>query len=169
MDSPYWFLAQLHRQRDETEQAADALTRLTDLNESHYGAFLQLAELRTELGDTTGAAEAMDAAVLIYPYEVELHDRLAQAHEARGDAVGAVRERRAILALAPADLAGAYYDLALAYVAAGDQARARRAILRSLEIAPNFGAGLELLLDIRSGGTSARPDGSVPPTGPPLR
>jgi Flp pilus assembly protein TadD len=91
----------------------------------------------------------MDAAVLIYPYEVDLHDRLAQAHEVQGDAVGAVRERRAILALEPADLAGAHYDLALAYVAASDPAQARRSILRSLEIAPNFEAGLELLLDLR--------------------
>ena len=151
------------------ELAADFLARLTALNESHYNAFLQLAELRTELGDAEGAAEAMDAAVLIYPYEVELHNRLAQAHEARGDVVGAVRERRAILALAPADLAGAYYDLALAYVAAGDPAQARRAVLRALEIAPNFSAGLELLLDLRSGAASDRPDGRVSPAGAPSR
>jgi Flp pilus assembly protein TadD len=150
MDSPYWFLAQIHQQRAETEQAAAALARLTALNESHYEALLQLAELRTELGDAAGAAEAMDAAVLIYPYEIELHDRLAQIHEARGDAVGAVRERRAIVALAPADLAGAHYDLALAYVTAGEPAQARRSVLRALEIAPNFEAGLELLLDLRS-------------------
>ena len=169
MDSPYWFLAQLHQQKEETEQAADALSRLTALNESHYEAFLQLAELRTELGDAEGAAAAMDAAVLIYPYEVELHDRLAQAHEARGDAIGAVRERRAIVALAPADLAGAYFDLALAYVAAGDPAQARRAILRALEIAPNFEAGLELLLHLRSGAASDRPDGPVSPAGAPSR
>ena len=151
MDSPYWFLAQIHQQRAETEPAAAALARLTALNESHYEALLQLAELRTELGDGAGAAEAMDAAVLIYPYEIELHDRLAQAHEARGDAAGAVRERRAIVALAPADLAGAHYELALAYLTAGEQAQARRSLLRALEIAPNFAAGLELLLDLRSG------------------
>ena len=150
MDSPYWFLAQIHQQRSETERAAAALARLTALNESHYEALLQLAELRTELGDAAAAAEAMDAAVLIYPYEIELHDRLAEAHEARGDAVGAVRERRAIVALAPADLAGAYYELALAYVTAGEPAQARRSLLRALEIAPNFAAGLELLLDLRS-------------------
>ena len=164
-DSPYWFLAQIHQQREETVQAAEALARLTARNESHYEAFLQLAELRTELGDTDGAAEAMDAAVLIYPYEVDLHDRLALAHEARGDATGAVRERRAILALAPADMAGAYYDLALAYVADGNPAQARRAVLRALDIAPNFSAGLELLLDLRSGATSPPPDGRVSLTG----
>ena len=164
-DSPYWFLAQLHQERGETEAAAAALTRLTALNESHYEALLQLAELRTELGDTGGAAEAMDAAVLIYPYEIELHDRLAEAHEARGDAAGAVRERRAIVALAPADLAGAYYELALAYLAAGDPTQARRSVLRSLEIAPNFEAGLDLLLDLRSGASSAPPEPQIPPTG----
>ena len=151
MDSPHWFLSQIHQQRAETEQAAAALARLTALNESHYEALLQLAELRTELGDAVGAAEAMDAAVLIYPYEIELHDRLAQAHEVRGDATGAVRERRAIVALAPADLAGAHYELALAYVTTGEPAQARRSLLRALEIAPNFEAGLELLLDLRSG------------------
>ena len=164
-DSPYWFLAQLHQERGQKEQAAAALTRLTALNESHYEALLQLAELRTELGDTAGAAEAMDAAVLIYPYEIELHDRLAQAHEARGDAAGAVRERRAIVALAPADLAGAYYKLALAYMTAGEPAQARRSVLRALEIAPNFEAGLELLLDLRGGAGSARPDPQGPPAG----
>jgi tetratricopeptide (TPR) repeat protein len=169
MDSPYWFLAQVHQQREETEQAADALAHLTALNESHYTAFLQLAELRTELGDAEGAAEAMDAAVLIYPYEVELHDRLAQAHEARGDVIGAVRERRAIIALAPADLAGAYFDLALAWVAAGDPAQARRAVLRALEIAPNFRGGLELLLDLRSGAAFDPPGGRVSPAGAPSR
>ena len=162
-DSPYWFLAQLHQERGEKERAAAVLTRLTALNESHYEALLQLAELRTELGDTAGAAEAMDAAVLIFPYEIELHDRLAQAHEARGDAGGAVRERRAIVALAPADLAGAYYELALAYVTAGNPEQARRSVLRALEIAPNFEAGLELLLDLRNSSGSAGPDPQVPP------
>jgi tetratricopeptide (TPR) repeat protein len=151
VDSPYWFLAQVHRNRAETEQAAAALARLTALNESHYEALLQLAELRTELGDAAGAAEAMDAAVLIFPYEIELHERLARAHEALGDAAGSVRERRAIVALAPADLAGAHYELALAYVKAGEPTQARRSLLRALEIAPNFEAGLELLLDLRSG------------------
>ncbi len=155
--SPYWYLAQLHQQREETEEAVDALEHLTALNESHYEAFLQLAELKTELGDTQGAAEAMDAAVLIYPYEVELHDRLAEAHEARGDAIGTVRERRAILALEPADLAGAYYNLAVAYNTAGDPTQARQSVLRALEIAPNFSAGLELLLDLRSGAPGGAP------------
>ena len=51
------------------------------------------------------------------------------------------------------------------YVTAGEPAQARRSLLRALEIAPNFEAGLELLLDLRSGAGSARPDPRVPPDG----
>ncbi len=152
LDSPYWFLAQIHERRGETELASRALGRLTSLNESHYEAFLQQGKLLGELGNVDGAAAAMDAAVLIYPFEIELHDRLAQAHADRGDAAGAVRERRAIVALAPADRATAYFRLAQAYVAAADPTKARGALLRALEIAPSYEEALELLLVVRGGG-----------------
>lgn len=152
-DSPYWFLAQIHERRGETELAARALGHLTSLNESHYEAFLQQGELLGELGDVDGAAAALDAAVLIYPFEIGLHDRLAQAHADRGDAAGAVRERRAVVALAPTDRAEAYFRLAQAYVAAADPTKARGALLRALEIAPGYEEALELLLEVRGGGS----------------
>ena len=153
-DSPYWFLAQIHEKRGEIGLAAAALARLTALNESHYEAFLQHAELLDELGDVDGAAAALDAAVLIYPYEIELHDRLAQAHAERGDSSGAVRERRAVVALEPTDRAAAFYQLARAYLADGHRGEARRALLRALEIAPNYEEALAFLLELRAGGTS---------------
>ena len=153
-DSPYWFLAQIHEKRGEMGLAAAALARLTALNESHYEAFLQHAELLDELGDVDGAAAALDAAVLIYPYEIELHDRLAQAHAERGDSSGAVRERRAVVALEPTDRAAAFYQLARAYLADGHRGEARRALLQALEIAPNYEKALAFLLELRAGGTS---------------
>ena len=151
LDSPYWYLARIHGERGEVGLAVRALQRLTALNESHYEAFLKLGELQTELGEADESAAALDAAVLIFPYEIELHERLAEAHTERGDATGAVRERRAIVALAPADLAEAYYQLARAYLSDGRRADARRAVLRALEIAPSFGDALDLLLEVRSG------------------
>ncbi len=153
-DSPYWFLAQIHIKRGETGLAAAALARLTALNESHYEAFLQHAELLDELGDVDGAAAALDAAVLIYPYEIALHDRLAHAHAERGDSSGAVRERRAVVALEPTDRAAAFYQLARAYLADGHRGEARRALLQALEIAPNYEEALAFLLELRAGGTS---------------
>ena len=153
-DSPYWFLAQIHTKRGETGLAAAALARQTALNESHYEAFLQHAALLNEMGDVNGAAAALDAAVLIYPYEIDLHLRLAEAHSERGDLVGAVRERRAVVALEPTDRAGALYQLARAYWADGQARDARRSVLYALEIAPNYEEALDLLLEIRAGGTS---------------
>ena len=165
LDSPYWYLAQIHGERAEVELAVRALQRLTSLNESHYEALLKLGELQSELGRADESAAALDAAVLIYPYEIELHERLAEAHTERGDATGAVRERRAIVALAPADLAEAHYQLARAYLADGRRTEARRAVLRALEIAPSFGDALDLLLEVRSGATPG-PDRRSSPGAP---
>ena len=151
-DSPHWYLAQIYRERGETELAAAALERLTSLNESHYQAFLQYAELLGELGDVDGSAQALDGAVLIYPYDIEVHESLARAHAARGDTSGAVREMRAIVALDPPDRAGALYGLARAYLADGRRTEARSAVLRALEIAPNYEEALEFLMELRAGG-----------------
>jgi len=62
-----------------------------------------------------------------------------------------VRERRAVVALAPADKSEAYYQLALAWHEAGDDVNARRALVRSLEEAPNYVKAQELLLLIVDG------------------
>ncbi len=151
-DSPYWFLAQIHEQRGETGLAAAALARQTALNESHYEAFLKHAELLDQLGEVDQEAAALDAAVLIYPYEIGLHTRLAEAHAERDDLTGAVRERRAVVALEPTDRAGALYQLARAYWANRQVREARSAVLRALEIAPSYEEALDLLLEIRAGG-----------------
>jgi Tfp pilus assembly protein PilF len=52
-------------------------------------------------------------------------------------------------ALAPADRADAYYQLALAWFEAGDLDQARRSVLRALEVAPSFEPAQQLLLRIR--------------------
>ena len=163
-DSPYWYLAQIHRKRGETELSVSALQQLTALNESHYEAFLQLGELQIDAREVDESAAALDAAVLIYPYEIELHERLAEAHTKRGDFAGAVRERRAIVALAPADLAEAYYQLARAYFSDNRPTEARRAVLRALEIAPTYEDALEFLLEVRAGTTSTSDTQPVPET-----
>jgi len=153
-DSPYWYLAQIHEQRGEMQLAAQALARLNGLTERHYTARLKQAEILTALGDMQGAADALEAAVWIHPYDFEVHERLAERQMELERFEGAVRERRAILALDPVDRADAWYRLALAQQAAGELGDARRSVLSALEIAPSFDAALELLLELR-GGTGA--------------
>ena len=152
-NSAYWYLSQIHEARGELELAAAALARLNALNESDYRARIEQADILERMGDLTGAAAALENAVFIYPYEIELHRKLADAHASQGDTRGAVRERRAVLALAPTDRAEALYLLAVAYRADSDIVAARRAVLGALEVAPNYEEALELLLELRSGTT----------------
>jgi tetratricopeptide (TPR) repeat protein len=152
-DSPYWYLAQIHRERGELDRAAAALARLNALSESNYRALVMEADLLEELDRPAEAAAALDKAVQIWPYEIELHERLAGLASGLGNHEEAVRERSAVVALAPTDRAEAQYLLALAQRDAGDAAGARRSVLRALEIAPNYDAALELLLELRGTGT----------------
>jgi tetratricopeptide (TPR) repeat protein len=154
-DSPYRYLAQGHAAQGDTVRAAAALGRLNALSESNYDALLQEARLLTALGRTDAAALALDRALQVYPYDLDLHARLAELSAAAGDHARAVRERRAIVALEPTDRAEALYRLAVAQRDAGDGAGARATVLRCLEVAPNYDAALELLLELRGIGGGA--------------
>lgn len=151
--SPYWYLSRIHRQRGDMRAAEAELAALTDINERSYPAHLELAELREEAGDERGAAAALERAVYIYPFEIELHERLAALYERLDQNASAVRERRAVLALDPANRAEALYRLARAYQRAGQTQLARGTVLRALEQAPGYEEALELLLEIRGGGS----------------
>ncbi len=147
-DSPYWFLAQIHKANGSTERAARELTELVRFNEEHYEAHVELADLRLMLGDSSGAAAALEAAMFIYPFESQAHERLAGLYRGLQRHPDAVRERSAVVALDPVDRAAALYQLALAHFEGGDLRSARRAVLACLETAPSFEEAQELLLRI---------------------
>ena len=154
-DGPTWALAQIYMKRGDTQRAAAELKQVVASNEANYSAEIALADALTKLSDTKGAAAALESAIYINPFEVSVHQRLAELAKATGAKRVAVRERRAVVALAPVDRPEALYQLAVAYREAGDSAAARRAILRALEDAPNFEKAQSLLLvihDERTGG-----------------
>jgi tetratricopeptide (TPR) repeat protein len=148
-DSPSWYLAQIYLQRRGRPQAAAELEALTAVNAGHYPAWLALAALRDSLGQKAPAARALEAALYVYPFEIPVHVRLAELAADLGWWPTAIRERRAVLALAPVDRAEAQYQLALAYFEGGRLDEARGAVLRALETAPGFERAQELLLKIR--------------------
>jgi len=148
-DSPSWYLAQIYRHRGARAEAVAELERITALNAGHYPALLALAQLRDSLGQKLQAARALEAALYVYPFEIPVHRRLAELAAELGWWPTAIRERRAVLALAPVDRADAHYRLALAYFGAGKLDQARSAVLRALELAPSFEPAQELLLQIR--------------------
>ena len=98
-----------------------------------------------------GTAESLEAAMYISPYDIAAHEKLAKLYAGAANHAGAVRERQAIVALQPVDMAEARYQLALAYHLAGDNTNARREVVRALEVAPNFAKAQELLLKLSEG------------------
>jgi len=149
-DSPHAWLARILRAQGDTAGAVAELARLNALSESNYGALLEEAELEESLGRLDEAARALEKANQVFPYEIDVHERLARIAQHDGDPELAVLERGAVVALDPIDRADALYQLALAQRDAGDPAAARSSVLAALEVAPNFEAALELLLELRS-------------------
>jgi cellulose synthase operon protein C len=150
-DGPWTFLAQAYRMKDDARREAQALARLTLIDESNYVANIRLAELLRAANDERGEREALERAVWISPFDPDVHVRLAELHRKADNHAAAVRERKAVVALKPVDRAEALYQLALAEFEAADLVAARRSVLRALEIAPGFERAQELLLRIRGG------------------
>ena len=149
--SPYMMIAAVLSERKQFKEAADEMARHNAINENSYTTLIMEAGLREEAGDFAGAARVMDRSMYVYPYDVKSHEKLAELALKANDKKMVVRERRAILALKPVDMAEAYYQLAFALHEDGDNSGARREVLRALEEAPNFGKAQDLLLKLRGG------------------
>jgi tetratricopeptide (TPR) repeat protein len=146
---PYLLLAQIHTERGDLAKAAAELQELCDLNENHYDAHLKLAEVYQKLGKMAEAAAILERAMAIYPFDAQSHQKLAALYQELGKKEEVIVERRALLALTT-DRAQGLYDLALAYYEAGDTTKAKRELLKALELAPAFKEGLALLSKLAS-------------------
>ncbi len=147
-ESPYLPIAEIKQARGDTDGAIDALKALVARNENHDTARFQLATLLEGRGRIDEALAVLDTVVFIYPFDPKLHERRAALAMKLQNTAALRAARRAIIELDPVDKAEAYFQLALADLADGDRASARRSILRSLEVAPRFGRAQELLLKI---------------------
>jgi tetratricopeptide (TPR) repeat protein len=148
-NGPHMMLFEIHSSAGDTAAAVAALGAHVALRESDYDAHITLADLLARTGDDAGAADVLERAMYIHPYDAAIHDRMATLYAETGRHAKAVRERRAIVALNPVNRADALYRLAAALFDAGDRAEARRQVLRSLEIAPNYAEAQQLLLRLQ--------------------
>ncbi len=110
----------------------------------------KLAALQQEAGDRKSAASTLQAVNYIYPESESLHRQLGALWLASKNYTGAEREFGAVLAMHPLDKASAEFNLAEAYWAAGDKAKAEDSVLLALETAPGFRPAQKLLLEIKS-------------------
>ena len=78
-----------------------------------------------------------------------MHRHLGELWLAQGNYAGAIREYNAVVALHPLDTAAAQFNLARAYLAAGQRDQAQDHVLASLEAAPGFRPAQQLLLELQ--------------------
>ena len=147
--NPYTLLADLYEAKKAPAEAITALEQVVKYNENDVDSYKRLARLRLGANDKSGALNLILTSFYISPFDSDLHKLAGDAYLEGNSPAEAAREFRVVVALGPPDLAGAHYDLARALEASGDKKEAKRSILRSLEIAPNFDKALELLLKIR--------------------
>jgi tetratricopeptide (TPR) repeat protein len=107
----------------------------------------ELGALLAAAGNKVRAAEALSSVNYSDPLSAG-HDKLGELLLANGKGNEALREYQVLLALQPLDTATANFGLARAYRQTGDAARARRALLESLDTAPNYRPAQKLLLEM---------------------
>ena len=111
----------------------------------------QLAQLEQDAGDLTAAIATLRRINYIYPVkDEELHHRLGDLLYAQKDYEGSIREFNALAASNPVDKAGAEFELAQAYYAAGQKDKAQESVLAALEIAPDYRPAQKLLLELQA-------------------
>jgi hypothetical protein len=144
----YEYLADAQLAKGNQQAAADALAEYERRGGESPETLKKLAALEEELGHTKEEAETLNQLNFIYPEDEDLHRKLGGLWLAQGNNAGAVREYQAVLAMKPLDVASAELDLAKAYMAEGDKAKAEESVLASLEAAPGFKPAQKLLLEI---------------------
>jgi len=145
-DNPYAALAEIYEAQGEPQKAIRELVQLTALNGKDVGTLQKLASLSLQEQDDVTAIAALQKVLYITPFESELHLKLAQAYMAANRADDAIAELEINLLTRPRDLAGAHCELASALLHAGRKAEAKQAVLKALEIAPNYERAQEILL-----------------------
>ena len=146
--SVYEFLAEAQMANNDKSGATATLLAYEKMGGEDPQLLTKLATLEEERGDKRVAAATLDSINYIYPENEVLHRRLGELWLAQGNNAGAVREFSAVLALKPLDKALAAFNLAQAYFAQGDKAKAEENVLAALEVAPGFRPAQKLLIEI---------------------
>ncbi len=147
----YDFVADACLKKNDKACAMEELGRYSKIGGRNPDTMKKYAKLLTEAGKNKEAAAALERLNYVYPLDADLHHSLGGLLLETGDAAGAVREYKALVAMHPIDAADSHYNLARAYKAAGQKDQAREEAVSALEAAPNFKPAQKLLLEVSGG------------------
>jgi tetratricopeptide (TPR) repeat protein len=146
----YEFMAQADLAIQDKKAAQAILTQYEKAGGRDLDSLKKLAQLEEEAGDPKEAAATYQRMNFIDPlYEADYHRHLGELWMAQQNYPGAVREFTVVVAMQPLDKASAEYNLATAYVAAGQKDKAEDSVLASLEAAPGYRPAQKLLLQLQ--------------------
>jgi tetratricopeptide (TPR) repeat protein len=110
----------------------------------------RLAALQKSAGQKSEAAATLERLNYVYPVKDEdLHRQLGDLLYAQKRYASAIREYNAVVESHPVDKAGAEFNLAQAYLAAGQKDKAQESVLAALETAPGYRPAQKLLLELQ--------------------
>jgi tetratricopeptide (TPR) repeat protein len=141
-------LAKCYSSVGKKQEAMTALEQYQTAGGTDVAELKQLAQMETDAARPKKAIMALEEINLIYPEDMETHQRLGELLLKDSKSAEAIQEFRAALALKPSDTAAAHFDLARALSAAHQTSEAKDQVLLALEAAPNFKPAQQLLLQL---------------------
>ncbi len=146
----YELMAEADRARGDAKSEEAILIAYEHAGGQQPETLKRLATLEENAGERNDAIATLERLNYIYPVKDEdLHRRLGDLLYAQKQFEGAVREYNAVVASNPVDKAGAEFNLARAYFAAGQKDKAQDSVLAALEIAPGYRPAQKLLLELQ--------------------
>jgi tetratricopeptide (TPR) repeat protein len=146
----YVLMADADKAKGDSKSEAVTLTAYEHAGGQMPAALKRLAALEKAAGKPAEAAATLERVNYIYPVKDEdLHRRLGDLLFAEKQYDGAIREYNARVASNPVDRAGAEFNLAQAYFAAGQKDKAQESVLAALETAPGYRPAQKLLLELQ--------------------
>ncbi len=146
--SVYDLLAQAYLKKNDKRAAMAELRRYRDVGGTKVELLTKLADLQSEAGQKKDAELTLTKLNYIYPENEQVHQMLGRLSLESGNTDSAIRESEAVLALKPADEAGAHYQLARALRAAKRFGEAKEQVVAALEAAPDYKPAQQLLLEL---------------------
>jgi len=148
--SVYELMAAADKSRGDAHAEAQILAAYEHQGGQSPELLKRLAQLEADAGERDAAIATLERVNYIYPVKDEdLHRRLGDLLYAQKQYDGAIRECNAVIASNPVDKAGAEFNLAQAYFAAGQKDKAQDSVLAALEVAPGYRPAQKLLLELQ--------------------
>ncbi len=144
----YELMSDADGSRDDAKSEAAILTDYEHEGGQSPDMLKRLAALEQSAGHPDEAIATLQRLIYIYPVDEDLHRRLGDLLYAKKQYDGAIREYKVVIACNPVDKAGAEFNLAQAYFAAGQNNQAQDSVLAALEIAPGYRPAQKLLLEL---------------------